>query len=215
MTATKLSREPAVIFTETKLKGAFVIELERREDERGFFARSFCQQEFEEHGMKPVIAQCGIATNRTKGTVRGMHFQFPPAAETKLVRCTRGALLDVIVDLRPESRTYLQHVAVELDAEAMRALYVPERFAHGYQTLRDDTVASYELGTVYTPSAESGLPHDDPRLGLTWPLPVTAISPRDRGFPPLAEIEAELRRRMVPDVPLPGAAHRRKAFMSI
>ena len=95
-----------------------------------------------------------------------MHFQFPPAAETKLVRCTRGALLDVIIDLRPESETYLQHVAVELDARSMRALYVPERFAHGYQTLQDDTVATYELGEVYTPSAEGGLPHDDPRLGL-------------------------------------------------
>ena len=123
-----------MIFTETKLKGAFIIDLERREDERGFFARSFCQREFEERGMKPVIAQSSIATNRKKGTVRGMHFQFPPAAETKLVRCTRGAILDIIVDLRPESPTYLQHIAVELDAENMRALYVPERFAHGYQS---------------------------------------------------------------------------------
>ena len=156
-----------MIFTETKLKGAFVIELERRDDERGFFARSFCRQEFQQRGMNPLIAQSGIAKNREKGTIRGMHFQFPPAAETKLVRCTRGALLDIIVDLRPESETYLQHVAVELDAESMRALYVPERFAHGYQTLRDDTVASYELGEVYTPSAEGGLPHDDPRLGLS------------------------------------------------
>ena len=114
-----------------------------------------------------------------------MHFQFPPAAETKLVRCTSGALLDIIVDLRPESETYLQHEAVELDAESMRALYVPERFAHGYQTLRADTVASYELGQVYTPSAEGGLPYDDPRLGLEWPLPVTAISARDRNLRPL------------------------------
>jgi dTDP-4-dehydrorhamnose 3,5-epimerase len=215
VTATKLSCEPDVIFTETKLKGAFVIELERREDERGFFARSFCQREFEDHGMKPVIAQCGIATNRTKGTVRGMHFQFPPAAETKLVRCTSGAILDIIVDLRPESDTYLQHVAVELDAENMRALYVPERFAHGYQTLRDDTVANYELGVVYTPSAEGGLPHDDPRLGLTWPLPVTAISAGDRSFRPVAEIEDELKRRMAPDLQLPGAAHPREILMPI
>ena len=185
-----------MIFTETKLKGAFVIELERRDDERGFFARSFCRQEFQQRGMNPLIAQSGIAKNRKKGTVRGMHFQFPPAAETKLVRCTRGAILDIIVDLRPESETYLQHEAVELDAETMRALYVPERFAHGYQTLRDDTVASYELGQVYTPSAEGGLPYDDPRLGLNWPLPVTAISARDRNFRPLDEIEDELRRRM-------------------
>jgi len=187
-----------VVFTETKLKGAFVIELERREDERGFFARSFCRQEFQARGMNPCVAQSGITMNREKGTLRGMHFQFPPAAESKLVRCTRGALIDVIVDLRPESETYLQHVAVELDAESMRALYVPERFAHGYQTLRADTVASYELGEIYTQVAEGGLLHDDPRLGLAWPLPVTAISARDRNFRPLAEIEDELKRRMVP-----------------
>jgi dTDP-4-dehydrorhamnose 3,5-epimerase len=190
-----------VIFTETKLKGAFVIELERREDERGFFARSFCRQEFEAHSMNPLVAQSGIAMNREKGTLRGMHFQFPPAAESKLVRCTRGALLDVIVDLRPESETYLQHVAFELDADSMRALYVPERFAHGYQTLRDDTVASYELGEVYTPGAGGGLLHDDPKLRLTWPLPVTAISARDRSFKRLEVIEDELRRRMLADAP--------------
>jgi len=188
-----------VIFTETRLKGAFVVELERREDERGFFARSFCRQEFEAHGINPVVAQSGIAMNRKKGTLRGMHFQYPPAAESKLVRCTRGAFLDVIVDLRPESETYLQHVEVELDAESMRALYVPERFAHGYQTLRADTVASYELGEVYTPGAEGGLLHDDPRLGLEWPLPVTSISTRDRSFRRFDEIEDELRRRMLVD----------------
>ena len=197
-----------MIFTETKLKGAFVIELERRDDERGFFARSFCQREFDQHGLKPVIAQSGIASNRQKGTVRGMHFQFPPAAETKLVRCIGGALLDVIIDLRPESETYLQHVAVELEARSMRALYVPERFAHGYQTLRADTVASYELGEVYTPSAEGGLPYDDPRLGLSWPLPVAAISAKDRNFRPLDEIEGELGRRMLADLQLVEAAQR-------
>jgi dTDP-4-dehydrorhamnose 3,5-epimerase len=185
-----------VIFTETKLKGAFVIELEPRDDERGFFARSFCRQEFQQRGMNPLIAQSGIAKNRKKGTIRGMHFQFPPDAETKLVRCTSGALLDIIVDLRPESETYLQHEAVELDAQSLRALYVPERFAHGYQTLQDDTVATYELGQVYTPSTEGGLPHDDPRLGLSWPLQVTAISARDRNLRPLDEIEDELRWRM-------------------
>jgi dTDP-4-dehydrorhamnose 3,5-epimerase len=164
-----------VVFTETRLKGAFIIELERREDERGFFARSFCRQAFEARGLNPFVAQSGIAMNRERGTLRGMHFQFPPAAESKLIRCTRGAFLDVIVDLRPDSETYLQHVAVELDSESMRALYVPERFAHGYQTLRADTVASYELGEFYTPGSEGGLLHDDPKLGLTWPLPVTEI----------------------------------------
>lgn len=201
-----------MIFTETKLKGAFVIELERRDDERGFFARSFCRQEFQERGMNPLIAQSGIAKNRETGTIRGMHFQFPPAAETKLVRCTSGALLDVIVDLRPESETYLQHEVVELDAESMRALYVPERFAHGYQTLRAETVASYELGEVYTPSAEGGLPYDDPKLGLNWPLPVTAISTRDRNFRPLDEIGDELKQRMLADLRLIKSAQRASAL---
>jgi len=203
MTKLGLSFEPDVIFTETKLKGAFVIELDRREDERGFFARSFCQREFKAHGLKPVIVQSGIAANRSRGTLRGMHFQYPPAAETKLVRCIHGALLDVIIDLRPESDTYLQHIAIELAADSMRALYVPERFAHGYQTLRDKTVATYEFGEEYTPSVEGGLSHDDPRLELSWPIPVTAISMKDRSYQPLKEIETELRRKMsLADYPL-------------
>src|SRR4029077_10690337 len=122
-----------MIFTETKLKGAFVIDIERREDNRGFFARAFCQREFADHGLKPVIAQANIAFNKRKGTVRGMHFQYPPAPETKLVRATRGAILDIIVDLRPESPTFLEHTSVELSADNYRALFVPERFAHGYQ----------------------------------------------------------------------------------
>jgi dTDP-4-dehydrorhamnose 3,5-epimerase len=185
-----------VIFTETKLEGAFVIELERREDLRGFFARAFCQKEFKAHGLKPVIAQVNIASSARKGTLRGMHFQYPPAAETKLVRCTRGALLDIIVDLRPESETYLQHVAVELNEDNHRALYVPERFAHGYQTLCDKTETSYEVGEFYTPDAEGGLMYDDPRLGLKWPLPVSVISPKDEGFRPLSEVEPKLKRRM-------------------
>src|SRR5260370_4593816 len=133
-------------FTETKLRGAFVIDIERREDSRGFFARTFCQREFENHGLKPVIAQANIAFNKKKGTLRGMHFQYPPAPETKLVRCTRGAILDIIVDLRPESATYLQHISVELNEENQRSLYVPERFAHGYQALRDNTDTSYQVG---------------------------------------------------------------------
>jgi dTDP-4-dehydrorhamnose 3,5-epimerase len=185
-----------VIFTETKLKGAFVIDLERRIDSRGFFARGFCQKEFEAHGLKPVIAQANVAHNIAKGTLRGMHFQFPPAAETKLVRCTRGAIVDIIVDLRPESPTYLQHIEVELNEDNQRALYVPERFAHGYQTLRDNTDTSYQVGEFYTPSAESGLMHNDPKLGLTWPLPVSVISEKDQQFKLLAEIEPELKRKM-------------------
>jgi dTDP-4-dehydrorhamnose 3,5-epimerase len=185
-----------LIFTETRLRGAFIIDIERREDTRGFFARAFCQKEFKAHGLNPTIAQANIASNIRRGTLRGMHFQFPPAAETKLVRCTRGAILDIIVDLRPESATYLQHVAVELNEDNQRALYVPERFAHGYQALADKTDTSYQVGEFYTPEAESGLLHDDPRLGLKWPLPVSVISEKDLKFRQLAEIEPELRRKM-------------------
>ena len=168
-----------MIFTETKLKGAFILDLERREDDRGFFARAFCQNEFTEHGLKPVIAQANVAFNKMKGTLRGMHFQYPPKAETKLVRATRGAILDIIVDLRPESPTYLQHVEVELSADNHRALYVPERFAHGYQALEDATETSYQVGEFYAPGCEGGLSPFDPRLGLKWPLPVSShLRPR-------------------------------------
>jgi len=185
-----------MIFTETKLKGAFMIDIERREDSRGFFARSFCQQEFEVHGLKPLIAQANIAFNHKKGTLRGMHFQFPPAAETKLVRCTRGAILDIIVDLRPESPTFLDHIAVELTEDNYRALYVPERFAHGYQVLRDGTETSYQVGEFYTPGCEGGLHYGDPRLALEWPLPVTVISDKDGLWQSLNHQEEEIRQRM-------------------
>src|SRR5947209_3681935 len=174
-----------MIFIETKLKGAFILDVDRREDNRGFFARVFCQREFAQHGLRPLIAQANIAFNKKKGTLRGMHFQFRPAAETKLVRCTRGAILDIIVDVRPESPTYLDHVAVELTADNHRALYVPERFAHGYQVLEDGTETSYQVGEFYTPGLEGGLIYNDPRLGLAWPLPVAEISPKDAAWEPL------------------------------
>jgi dTDP-4-dehydrorhamnose 3,5-epimerase len=185
-----------MIFTETKLKGAFILDLERREDNRGFFARAFCQHEFTEHGLKPVIAQANVAFNRLKGTVRGMHFQYLPAAETKLVRATRGAILDIIVDLRPESPTFLQHISVELSADNGRALYVPERFAHGYQALEDATETSYQVGEFYTPGVEGGLMYNDPTLGLSWPLPMTVISDKDNVWQPFQAVQAELKRRM-------------------
>jgi dTDP-4-dehydrorhamnose 3,5-epimerase len=185
-----------VLFTETKLIGAFIIDLERREDNRGFFARAFCQHEFTDHGLKPVIAQANIGFNRRRGCVRGMHYQYPPAAETKVVRCTRGAVLDIIVDLRPESPTYLGHISVELTADNHRAIYIPERFAHGYQALEDETETSYQVGEFYAPGAEGGLRYDDPALGLTWPLSVTEISDKDAGLPLLAEVEPEVRLRM-------------------
>jgi len=183
-------------FIETKLKGAFIIELERREDPRGFFARAFCQEEFQAHGCNPVIVQANIGYNRYKGTLRGMHFQFPPAAETKLVRANRGAVHDIIVDLRPESPTFLQHVTVELTADNHRGIYIPGRFAHGYQALADDTETTYQVGAVYTPGAEGGLPYDDPALGLEWPLPISGISDKDRKWVPFAIQEAELKARM-------------------
>jgi len=185
-----------MIFTETKLKGAYIIDLERKADSRGFFARAFCQKEFEAHGLKPVIMQANIASNVKRGTLRGMHFQYPPAAETKLVRCTRGAILDIIVDLRPESPTYLDHIAVELNEDNQRALYVPERFGHGYQVLRDNTDTSYQVGEFYTPGCEGGLRYDDPRLKLEWPLPISAISEKDTAWKFLSDVEPELMRKM-------------------
>jgi dTDP-4-dehydrorhamnose 3,5-epimerase len=186
-----------VIFRETKLKGAFILDIEPREDERGFFARAFCQKEFADHGLKPVIAQANIAFNKKKGTLRGMHFQFPPKAESKLVRATRGVILDIIVDLRPESPTYLQHVAVELSADNHRALYVPERFAHGYQAIEDATETSYQVGEFYAPGTEGGLSPFDPRLKLDWPLQVTVISPKDAAWKLLDEVEDEVKHKMM------------------
>lgn len=192
----KKERRKKMIFTATRLKGAFVIDIERREDNRGFFARAFCQKEFEAHGLKPVIAQANLAYNVNKGTLRGMHFQFPPSAETKVVRCTRGAILDIIVDLRPESPTYLQHIAVELNEDNYRALYVPERFAHGYQVLADKTETSYQVGEFYTPGCEGGLLYNDPELGLHWPLPVSTISDKDQVWKPLSEQKGKIKRCM-------------------
>jgi dTDP-4-dehydrorhamnose 3,5-epimerase len=183
-------------FTETRLRGAWIIDIEPRSDNRGFFARAFCQREFEEHGLKPTIAQANVAYNARRGTLRGMHFQFPPYAETKLVRATRGAIIDIIVDLRPESPTFLESVAVELSADNHRALYVPERFAHGYQTLEDGTETSYQVGEFYAPGSEGGLSPFDPALRLEWPLPVTEISDKDRAWTPLDQVREQLRSRM-------------------
>jgi dTDP-4-dehydrorhamnose 3,5-epimerase len=189
-----------MIFTELPLAGAFVIDLERREDDRGFFARMFCQREFADHGLEPVIAQANVAWSKRKGTLRGMHFQYPPAAETKYVRCTRGAIVDVIVDLRPESPTFLQQATVELDEDNRRGIYVPRRFAHGYQVVSDGAETTYMVGEFYSPGDEGGLPHDDPRLGIGWPLPVTEISPKDADWRPFDEIETELTARMKAEV---------------
>ncbi|MEO3705822.1 dTDP-4-dehydrorhamnose 3,5-epimerase [Trichormus azollae] len=177
-----------MIFTRTKLPGAFIIDLEEKPDQRGFFARTFCAQEFTDHGLKPMIAQCNLSFNHIKGTLRGMHYQLLPAAETKLLRCTQGAIYDVIVDMRPELPTYLSHIGVELSAENRRALYVPEMFAHGYQALTDGAEVVYQVGEFYTPGYERGLRYDDPLLEISWPLAVTTISDKDRNWPLLESI---------------------------
>jgi dTDP-4-dehydrorhamnose 3,5-epimerase len=185
-----------MFFTETALPGAFIVDITPHKDNRGFFARTFCQNEFIAHGLRPVIAQANIAYNERKGTLRGMHFQCLPAPESKFVRCTRGAIIDIIVDLRPESPTYLQHICVELTADNQRALFVPERFAHGYQALEDKTETSYQMGEFYTPGSEGGLLYNDPLVGLSWPLPVTEISEKDRSWPLLEAQQADLKKRM-------------------
>ena len=172
-----------MMFTETKLKGAFIIEPEKFEDERGFFARTFCRKEFEAHGLNPNLVQCNISFNKKRGTVRGMHFQVKPYEEAKLVSCLRGAIYDVIIDLRPNSPTYRQWVAVELSGENFRLLYIPEGFAHGFQTLQDNTVVFYQMSESYHPESSRGLRWDDPVFGIKWPISVKSISTRDRTYP--------------------------------
>ena len=175
-----------MIFAETEFRGAFVIELERREDERGFFARSWCQQEFEERGLNPRLVQCNVSFNKLRGTLRGVHYQANPYEEAKLVRCTRGAVYDVIIDLRPESRTYLRWAAVELNEENRRALYVPEGLAHGFQTLEDGTEVFYQMSEAYRPEYARGVRWNDPAFRIRWPLERRIISARDRGYPDFA-----------------------------
>ena len=171
-----------MIFVRTKLKHAFIIELEKLEDERGWFARSWCQREFREQGLDSVVVQCSMSFNTKKGTVRGMHYQLPPFAETKLVRCMRGALYDVIIDLRPDSRTFLQWVAVELSAENGRTLYVPKGFAHGFQTLEDNTEAFYQMSEFYAPEHSRGVRWNDPLFDIAWPDKVSILSEKDQAY---------------------------------
>lgn len=172
-----------MIFTETTLKGAFLIGLDRKEDFRGYFARSFCVQESLAHGLNSRVVQCNVSFNRRKGTLRGMHWQAPPSAEAKLVRASRGGILDVIVDLRHGSPTRLQHVAVELTADNAVMLYFPEGFAHGFQTLEDDAEVSYQMSEFYAPDSARGARWNDPAFGITWPLPDPIMTNRDRTWP--------------------------------
>ncbi|PIG93774.1 dTDP-4-dehydrorhamnose 3,5-epimerase [Gloeocapsopsis sp. IPPAS B-1203] len=169
-------------FIKTKLKDAFIIDIEQRQDHRGFFARTFCAREFAAHGLKPVVAQGNLSFNYKKGTVRGMHYQIAPAREVKLIRCTQGAIYDVIIDMRPDSPTFLEHIGVELTAENRRALYVPAMCAHGYQTLVDNTEVVYQVSGFYAPNHERGLRYDDPTFSIAWPLPVSEISQKDMAW---------------------------------
>ena len=171
-----------MIFTATALPGPVIVDIERHHDSRGFFARTFARKDFADAGLEPLVEQCSLSFNAAAGTVRGMHYQAEPATEAKLVRCTSGAILDVVVDVRPGSPTFLSHVAVELTATSRRALYVPAHFAHGFQTLTDDTEVAYQISEAHTPGAERGLRYDDPRLKIAWPLPVSAISEKDAAW---------------------------------
>ncbi|MBO9412090.1 MULTISPECIES: dTDP-4-dehydrorhamnose 3,5-epimerase [unclassified Ruegeria] len=172
-----------MIFQETPLSGAYLIELERRGDDRGFFARTFCAQEFAAQDLVTNFVQGNMSLSRDAGTLRGLHFQHAPAQETKLIRCVAGALFDVIVDIRPSSKTYLQSFSAELSAQNGLAMYVPKGFAHGFQTLQPDSVASYMVDEYYSPHDEGGFRYDDPALSIMWPHEVTEISAKDTSWP--------------------------------
>lgn len=172
-----------MIYVPTPLAGAFVLEIEPIRDERGFFSYLFDAKDAAAHGLRTGVVQSKLSYNYRRGTVRGMHYQAPPAAEVKLVRCNRGAVWDVIIDLRPDSPTYLKHFGVELSADNHRSLYVPQLFAHGYQTLTEDAEVVYQVDEYYAPQHEKGVRHDDPRVAIQWPLPITLISAKDQAWP--------------------------------
>ena len=170
-------------FTGTPLKGACVIELEKRGDERGFFARFFCEREYQQHGLNHKIVQINNSFSKHRGTLRGMHYQLPPRAEDKIFRCLRGAIFDAIIDLRPDSPTFLKHFTVELTAENRAMLYIPKGFAHGFMTLTDDTETLYLVTEFYSPECERGIRYNDPMFGICWPLEPVVISDKDRNLP--------------------------------
>jgi dTDP-4-dehydrorhamnose 3,5-epimerase len=172
-----------MIFHKTDLKDAFVIDLEKIEDERGFFARAWCMKEFEAQGLTARTVQCNISFNKTRGTTRGMHYQIAPYEEAKLVRCMAGSIYDVIIDLRSGSETYRSWFGVELTAANRRMLFVPEGFAHGFQTLEDDTEVTYQVSQFYTPGSERGIRWDDPAFSIDWPIEVQVISDKDKSWP--------------------------------
>ena len=172
-----------MIFSETMLKGAYLIDLDRKEDHRGFFARSWCREEFDRNGLNPDLAQINLGYSGKKGTLRGMHYQVAPDAEVKVVRCTSGAIFDVIIDLRPDSKTYKQWFGVELTSLNRRSLYIPEGFAHGYQTITDDTEMYYLTSRAYAPKSARGCRYNDRAFGIEWPIPVNCISEADSTWP--------------------------------
>lgn len=172
-----------MFFSETALKGAFVIEPERHEDFRGFFARTFCRREFADHGLDPDVEQSSISFNPRKGTLRGMHYQAAPCEEVKLVRCTMGRIYDVIIDLRPDSSTHRKHFAVELSAENHKMLYIPRGFAHGFQTLEDNAEVFYQMSDTYSPEHARGVRWNDPAFGIAWPAAERIIHERDQSYP--------------------------------
>jgi dTDP-4-dehydrorhamnose 3,5-epimerase len=172
-----------MIFSETKLPGVFVVEPEKFKDVRGFFTQSWSARAFAAHGLNADMAECNISFNERRGTLRGMHFQHAPYEQAKLVRCTRGAIYDVAIDLRPKSATFMQWVAVELTADSHRMLYVPKGFAHGFQTLQDETEVFYQTSDVYAPEYADGVRWDDPAFGVEWPAAERTIIERDRSYP--------------------------------
>ncbi len=176
-------------FRETKLLGVFEIELDLKSDERGFFARSWCQQEFESNGLSPKLAQCSVSFNARKGTLRGLHYQDAPCGEAKLVRCTRGSIYDVVVDLRPQSPTFKKWIAVELAAEKHNMLYIPEGCAHGFLTLEDATEVFYQISEFYHPELARGVRWNDPAFQIVWPGDVEVISERDRIYPDFEAVQ--------------------------
>jgi dTDP-4-dehydrorhamnose 3,5-epimerase len=172
-----------MIFTRTAIAGVCIIDPERLEDDRGFFARVWCRREFEAQGLNPGLVQCSISFNRKQGTLRGMHYQAPPHAEARLVRCTSGAIFDVIVDLRPDSKTFRQWISVELSADNHRMLYIPEGLAHGFMTLRDNTEVFYQMSEYYAAESARGVRWNDPAFGIRWPANIVVMSERDRNYP--------------------------------
>jgi dTDP-4-dehydrorhamnose 3,5-epimerase len=172
-----------VIFTETPIPGAYLVEMALLGDERGFFARSWCREEFAQHGLNANLAQCDVSYNRKCGTLRGMHYQTEPYPEAKLIRCTAGAIYDVMLDLRRNLDTYGNWTAFELSAANRRMVYVPEGVAHGFQTLADDSEVFYQMSEFYHPECARGVRWDDPAFGIAWPLPVSVVSEKDRSYP--------------------------------